>query len=200
MARSHTSPKSGEVTIGAKRSDLELVSALLDKNRKAAAEFVSLYTDPIHAYVHQRLIPRSDLVDDMVQEVFLAAWSSLEKFEGRSTLKTWLLGIARHKVESYYRTRLREPHSFDSEEGSMPEIAEEPKFDLAIDVERTMERTRSILAQLPESYSLLLLWRYWEKKSVREMAESIGRTEKAVERALARAREQFKRRWKHVDG
>jgi RNA polymerase sigma-70 factor (ECF subfamily) len=188
------------VTVGAKRSDLELVSALLGKNRKAAAEFVLLYSDPIHAYVHQRLIPRADLVDDIVQEVFLAAWGSLERFEGRSTLKTWLLGIARHKVENYYRTRLREPHSLDLDESSLPEIAEEPKFDLAIDVERTMERTRSVLAELPESYSLLLLWRYWEKKSVREMAESIGRTEKAVERALARAREQFRRRWKHVNG
>ena len=200
MTRPGTTPRSVKNLGSGGRSDLELVAALLDKNRKAAAQFVALYTDPIHAYVYHRLIPRADLVDDLVQEVFLAAWASLDRFEGRSSLKTWLLGIARHKVENYYRSRLREPHSLDLDEASTPEIMEDPRFDLAIDRERTMAQTRSVLEALPESYSLLLLWRYWEKKSVREMAENIGRTEKAVERALARAREQFKRRWNHVKG
>jgi DNA-directed RNA polymerase specialized sigma24 family protein len=48
---------------------------------------------------------------------------------------------------------------------------------------------------MPEAYSLILLWRYWEQRSTQEIAAQTGRTEKAVERMLARAREQFKRRW-----
>lgn len=177
------------------RTDQELVLELVRKNRKAAAEFVSLYSDPIHAYVHQRLIPRTDLVDDMVQEVFLAAWGNLDRFEGRSSLKTWLLGIARHKIEDHYRARLREPHSLDPEEDPPPQMVDEPTFDALIDEERVLARTRQVLGELEETSRLLLLWRYWEKRSAREMAESIGRTEKAVERALARARDQFRRRW-----
>ena len=59
------------------------------------------------------------------------------------------------------------------------------------------KKVRSILDQLPEAYSLALIWRYWEKRSAREIAEATGKTEKAIERILARARAQFKRKWNH---
>src|SRR5437867_5719177 len=89
-------------------SDKELAAAILRKDRKATAEWVSLYADSVYAYVWRRLVPRADLVDDVVQEVFLAAWESLRHFEGNSSLYNWLLGIARHKVEDCYRRRLRQ--------------------------------------------------------------------------------------------
>jgi RNA polymerase sigma-70 factor (ECF subfamily) len=171
-----------------------LVAALLNRNRKAAAEFVSLYSDSVHAYVYRRLMPRADLVDDLVQDVFLSAWDGLLKFEGRSSLKTWLLGIARHKVEDYYRTQLREM-PLDDGEDALLDVADDPQMDLAVDRTRAMLRTQSVLEELPEPSRLLLLWRYWEKRSLREIAETIGKSEKAVERALARARQQFRRRW-----
>src|SRR5918999_5108680 len=76
-----------------------LLAAVLQKDRKAAAEFVSRYADPIYAYVWRRLAPATDLVEDVVQEVFLAALDKLHTFAGESTVLAWLLGIARHKVE-----------------------------------------------------------------------------------------------------
>ena len=54
--------------------DLTLVAAVLRKDRKATAEFVNRFADPLVGYLHSRLSPRNDLVEDMVQEVFLAAW------------------------------------------------------------------------------------------------------------------------------
>ena len=51
------------------------------------------------------------------------------------------------------------------------------------------------LHSLPETYSTPLLWRYWEHRSAAEMAERTGKTVKAIERLLARARSEFKRRW-----
>ena len=70
-----------------------------------------------------------------------------------------------------------------------------PHLDEAIDRSRLEQKTHRVLAQLPEPYGLVLLWLYWEKRSAREMAESTGKTEKAIERLLARARSQFKRHW-----
>jgi RNA polymerase sigma factor (sigma-70 family) len=79
-------------------------------------------------------------------------------------------------------------------------VAEElPAVELDIeaiaDRERTERRARQVLEELPEHYSAALRWRYWEKRSARQMAEATGRTEKSIERLLARAREQFRRRW-----
>ena len=172
----------------------QLVAAILRRDRKATAEFVSRHADSIYAYVRHRLAPRADLVEDVVQEVFLAALGSLSGFRGTSLLRAWLLGIARHKVEGYYREQLRTPEPLGDSEGMEPP-AETPLIDDVIDRGRMEARTRHILQQLPESYSLVLLWRYWEGRSAREMAVATGKTEKAVERLLARARTRFKELW-----
>jgi RNA polymerase sigma-70 factor (ECF subfamily) len=174
----------------------ELVAAVIRKDRKATAELVGRFADAIHAYVRQRLAPRAEMVDDLVQEVFLAALKGLPSFAGRSSLKVWLLGIARHKVEDHYRAHLRRAETlsdFDDDSAFVP--VEQPRFDELIDDERVRDKTRRVLARLPEAYGYALLWRYWERRSVREIAAQTGRTEKAGERLLARARTQFKRLW-----
>lgn len=176
-------------------TDRELVEALIQKNRKAAAEFVARFSDPLYRYVRHRLMPRADLVDDLVQKVFLAAWDNLASFQGTSSLKNWMLGIARHKVETHYRKELRRHLFFDFDEDLLPEVAEEPRLDTELDRKRALAATREILSEMPETYRLLLLWRYWEKRSLVDIGETLGKTEKAIERALARARREFKRRW-----
>ena len=173
-----------------------LLEAVLQKDRKAAAEFVSRFADPVFGYVSRRLTPRADLVEDVVQDVFLVALQKLDTFAGQSSVVGWLLGIARHKVEDVYRARLREPDPFpDDMDGLNAGRAIEPDLDELIDAARAEEKTRRILDQLPAAYSAALLWRYWEKRSTREMAELTGQTEKAIERLLARARTYFKRLW-----
>lgn len=177
----------------------DLISAVLRKDRKATAEFVSRYADRIYSYVRYRLIPRGDMVDDLVQEVFLEGLGGLKDFRGDSKLEEWLLGIARHKVGDYYRSRLREPMALDeSAESSQPELAIESQIDELLDRERLQEKTSLVLKSLPEIYSLVLLWRYWEKKNALEMAAETGKSVKAIERTLARARAEFKRRWSDV--
>ena len=177
----------------------ELVDAVLRKDRKATAEFVSRYTDKIFSYVRYRLIPRADMVDDLVQEVFLAGLVRLEHFRGDSGLEEWLMGIARHKVGDYYRRRLREPSALDETSGkSQPELSIDPQADELLDRDRLREKTAAVLNGLPEIYSLVLLWRYWEKKSAQDMASESGKSVKAIERTLARARAEFKRRWTDV--
>jgi RNA polymerase sigma-70 factor (ECF subfamily) len=173
-----------------------LLAAVLAKDRKAAAEFVSRYTDAVYGYVSRRLAPRGDLVEDVVQDVFLAALQKLGTFAGQSSIVGWLLGIARHKVEDFYRAELREPHPLpDDGEVTSPESAVTPNLDERIDADRAQEKTRQILERLPAAYSAALQWRYWEKRTIREMAAQTGKTEKAMERLLARARTAFRRLW-----
>jgi len=175
---------------------MELAAALLRKDRKATADFVSLYADAIYAYVRRRLIPRSDLADDIVQEVFVGAWDNLANFRGESSLRAWLLGIAKHKIEDYYRQRIRQAEvlaSVDMDELEVPSAYQHSEE--LIDKRRVEDKIRATLTTLPETYSLILLWRYWEKRSAREIAIALGRTEKAVERLLARARAQFRKKW-----
>ncbi len=177
--------------------DLALVAAVLRKDRKATARFVSEHADAIYGYVRQRLAPHADRIDDLVQETFLAALANLEQFRGTASLRSWLLGIARHKVEDYYRDQLRRPTALEDATFAEP-AADRPLADETIDRERMEARTRQILRQLPEAYGVVLLWRYWENRSVRDIATSSGRTEKAIERLLARARARFREMWEQT--
>jgi RNA polymerase sigma-70 factor (ECF subfamily) len=176
-------------------SDAQLVLEVLRKDRKATADFVNRHADHVCNYVRRRLVPHTEFVDDLVQEVFLAAWESLGKFRGESSLRSWLLGIARHKVEDHYRKRLRELEVPEEEEGSAPEPIDPHNIEEAIDQQHAAKKTNEILASLPEAYSVVLRWRYWEKRGLSDIARETGKTEKAIERLLARAREQFKRNW-----
>ena len=177
------------------RDERQLVDLVLRRDRKATARFVAEYADGVYAYVRHRLAPRADAVDDVVQDVFLAALDGLSRFAGTSGLRAWLLGIARHKVEDYYRRQLRAPESLDDEPAGDGPADEAPLVDELIDRERLEARTQQVLRRLPEAYGVALLWRYWENRSVREMAEATGRTEKAIERLLARARARFRQLW-----
>jgi RNA polymerase sigma-70 factor (ECF subfamily) len=173
-----------------------LVAAVLQKDRKATAEFVARYTDPIYGYVSQRLTPRRELVEDVVQEVFLVGLQKLDTFAGESSVQGWLLGIARHKVEDIYRARLREPEEFSAaDETATSAMAVLPAIEEELDKARAQEKTHRILERLPEEYGVALLWRYWEQRSTREIAAQTGKTEKAIERLLARARARFRDLW-----
>jgi RNA polymerase sigma-70 factor (ECF subfamily) len=188
-------PQTGVEPFAAGTGERDLVASVVRKDRKAAARFVAAHIDAVYTYARHRLAPRADLVDDVVQDVFLAALKGLAAFQGQSSLRTWLIGIARHKVEDVYRQRLRMPESIDVDSITDGSVADTPAPDEQIDAARDGARARQILEQLPERYGLMLLWRYWEQRSTSEMAAAIGTTEKSVERTLARARARFKELW-----
>jgi len=177
--------------------DLRLVADILAKDRKATAEFVERYSGTVYAFVRRRLLYRPEAVDDVVQEVFLAAWRALAHFRGESHLKSWLLGIARHKLDDYHRGRAREL-AWPGDAGG-DKVADLSSETLEAQFDRATERDklRRVLQEIPEHYRLVLVLRYLEELSLREIGEITDRTEKAVERLLARARDQFRERWIH---
>jgi RNA polymerase sigma-70 factor (ECF subfamily) len=183
----------------APHEDAILVASLLRKDRKATADFVARYTDSVYGFVRARLAPRYDQVDDLVQEVFLAAWQGLGQYRATGPLQAWILGIARHRVEDHYRQRLRAPESIEEseEDGVSPATAVDfhKEFHRLLEQDELRIKAQRVLRGLPEMYRLALEWRYWHETPAREMANKTGKTEKAIERLLARARAEFRERW-----
>lgn len=176
-----------------------LIAGVLAKDRKATAEFVAHCADWLYPFVRNRLIPREEVVEDLVQEIVLAAWQALPSYRGDANLRSWVIGIARHKVEDYYRKKLK-GLEVPEEDEPLLEPAVIPALEEQLDSTALRGRVQQTLASLPEAYALALVWRYRDEKSVREMAQLSGKTEKAMERLLARARENFRRRWSNAKG
>jgi RNA polymerase sigma-70 factor (ECF subfamily) len=76
--------------------------------RQDADTWLDEHGDALYRYARSRVGER-ELAEDLVQETLLAALQSQDEFQGRSTVRTWLLAILRRKVVDHYR-RLWESH------------------------------------------------------------------------------------------
>jgi RNA polymerase sigma-70 factor (ECF subfamily) len=70
-------------------------------------QWVELHGDYLYRFALSRLRdPKT--AEDLLQEAFLAALQSLDRFEGRSTERSWLTGILKHKILDHFRRSGRE--------------------------------------------------------------------------------------------
>ncbi|MPZ43275.1 MAG: sigma-70 family RNA polymerase sigma factor [Betaproteobacteria bacterium] len=81
--------------------------------RALDSELLKDHTRYLTAYALRRVSDRS-LAEDLVQDTFLAALSAEVDFEGRSSLRTWLTGILKHKIADVFRARVRLPLSLEA--------------------------------------------------------------------------------------
>jgi RNA polymerase sigma-70 factor (ECF subfamily) len=82
------------------------------------ASWVKLYGDYLYGYALMRL-RNPELAEDAVQETLLAALKARYSFAGKSSEKTWLVGILKHKIIDQFRKQQREAAiSFDEELGN----------------------------------------------------------------------------------
>jgi RNA polymerase sigma-70 factor (ECF subfamily) len=105
------------------------------------------HTRYLQSYALRKVNDR-DLAEDLVQDTLLAALNSGSQFEGRSSVRTWLTGILKHKIIDTFRERLRAPLSLDemTESGDTyidsSVAAQSDHFDFGGDPEKQLEYKR----------------------------------------------------------
>lgn len=67
-------------------------------------EWVNAHSDYLYAFARKRIWD-DDIARDLVQDTFLAALESMGNFEGRSSERTWLTAILKHKIMDVYRKK-----------------------------------------------------------------------------------------------
>lgn len=78
-----------------------LVEAACRGDKAAFDRLVGALEGQLRGFLLRRVGPNA--VDDLLQDVWLACWVGLSKFDRRSGFKTWLYGIALHKCTDHYR-------------------------------------------------------------------------------------------------
>ncbi|MHC4399892.1 MAG: RNA polymerase sigma factor [Planctomycetota bacterium] len=152
---------------------------------------------PLYQYVHWRSGGFADLTDDVVQETWLIAVRRIRKFDPRQgSFLAWLRGIAanvlRNRLREHgRRSRGERPHRGDA-------CRESPVEKELIQRERA-ERIAAALAELPEHCEEVLRAKYLDGASVARIAEASGRTPKAVECLLRRARQMFRTKYQALE-
>lgn len=75
---------------------------------KTIRYWVEQYSDSMYSWAFYKTASK-ETAEDLVQDTFLAAFQSIEKFEGRSNPKTWLLAILNNKIADYHHKKFSRP-------------------------------------------------------------------------------------------
>jgi len=173
--------------------DILLARQITAGDQRALERFYELYADALFAFITQRLDGERQDVEDIWQDSLAAALRALPGYHGDSRLSTWLCASARRKVIDRLRAQGRNGLGLSTEadpEASLL-IDQAPLPEEYVQKQSTRIRVLATLQALPEEYRLALTARYSDGKSTAEVSSLLGKSYKATESLLSRARRAF---------
>lgn len=121
--------------------------------------------------------------EDLSQEVFVTFLETIDRFEGRSTISTWLFGILHHKAQERRRSHAREALAdpvdeiFEARFDGRGAWSQPPtQADRLVESRQTADALRDCLAGLPEQYREVFQLRQVEELSAAEVGGILGCT------------------------
>lgn len=155
------------------KNDEQLIVDCLKGGEESLEVLVRRYLKPIYGFVY-RFVGNADDAEDVTQEVFVKTWQNLKKFKRDKNFKTWVFSIARNAALDFLRKKKAAPFS-DFPDFEIEGIAD--SMPLPQDVfERTdtAQVLASVVEKLPPPYRAVLILRYNDHFTFKEMSESLG--------------------------
>lgn len=181
-------------------ADKQLARRLLDGDQRSFDAFFNTYYPRLYRFALTRLGNDVDLADETAQVVLCQAISKLDTYRGEAPLFSWLCTFCRYELSKQRKARDRaqgdQPLTEDDPtvraalDSLLAESAEDP--DIALQQTEVRRLIKVAMDHLPAVYAEALEMKYIQELSVKEMASSLGKSTKATESTLSRAREAFK--------
>jgi RNA polymerase sigma-70 factor (ECF subfamily) len=167
---------------------------LIEAAQRDPRRFAELYQqnfERVYAFIARRVRGRA-AAEDLTSEVFQRALETLPRFEWRGIpFAAWLLRIARNALADHWQRAAREQGNPGAEETEEPIDMEE--------VERRAALFR-LVEGLPADQRRVVVERFVEQRSIREIAQALGRSEGAVKQLQFRALENLRARMSESHG
>ena len=161
-------------------NERQLVLQAQDGNSEAFGQLYDAYMERIYRFVYFR-VEDQQTAEDITSQVFLKAWSNLDRFSfSRTPYLAWLYTIAHNAVIDHYRTR-KVTTALDDVQLSQPDHSETVEND--IDLTAEMQSVKSALQALTDDQQKVLTLKFIEGMSNNEIAHQLGKREGAI-RAL----------------
>lgn len=169
-----------------------LVARVRAGERQAFDILYDRYLKRVYSFVQRRMGNPADS-EELVQEVFLSAFSSLDSFRGESSFASWVLGIARRTVANRYKRKRARSVSL----GSDPDVAQletigvetpETPLEHYEYLERIAQIDADVQSVLNGEQRQLFRLHHLEHRSIAEIATRLGKSQDAVKSNLYRTR------------
>jgi RNA polymerase sigma-70 factor (ECF subfamily) len=167
-----------------KNSDERLLAEFVAGDEDALSRLIERHRPGVSRFARRQLGSRSSWADDVTQDVFVTVARAARRFAGRSTLRTWLFGIALNICRQYLR-RERQTES-DEVLATLPDASLDPLQRL--ERNERLGRLRAAMRALTPQHRLVLRLRDGEDMSYEEIARAIGVPTGTVRSRLHNAR------------
>ncbi len=158
--------------------DTELIDMLREPRtqRDAFAALVKQYSEPLYWKVRRIVLTHED-ANDVLQNAFVKAWSSLHTFQGKSTLFTWLYRIAINEALDFLRKqKMVNNISADEEAGIAARLMGDPYFD----GDAAQALLQEAVARLPEVQRTVFQMKYFDNMKYSEISHVLHTSEGAL--------------------
>ena len=162
----------------------------------AFAVFYEQAFPEVYRYVFRAVLGNRALAEDLTQETFVTVVAAVH--DGRAEIHSmpWMIAVARHKLIDHYRHAECEQRRLTSLWSSGSGRVDDDLDDLDVqDPDHAIELLRNLLP----AHRLVLVLRYLDDLSVNEIARSLGRSVRATESLLVRARRELARNYREID-
>jgi RNA polymerase sigma-70 factor (ECF subfamily) len=178
-----------------KEADERLLIAEAQRNPARFAELYENNFERVYAYVVRRVGDRAE-TEDLTSEVFHHALANLQRFEWRGIpFAAWLYRIAANLISDRWQRNSRE-QVVDDPEQIEAAVAKTADFEEEVERKATLFR---LVNTLPAEQRRVVVLRFVEEKSIKEVAREIRKTEGAVKQLQFRALTALRARMEGAD-
>ncbi|MEJ2089332.1 MAG: sigma-70 family RNA polymerase sigma factor [Gammaproteobacteria bacterium] len=168
--------------------DQALIARIAAGDRRAFELLFSKYGERVFRYAH-RLISDVTKAEEVANDVMLEVWKTAARFEGRSKVSTWILGITRHLALNAVRRKTLDTVDV----ADAPELADDKQVDGAVEHDRDVlgEGIRAALAELSAEHRDVIELTFFHGCTYHEIAEIVGCPENTVKTRMYHAKRQL---------
>jgi len=175
-------------------NDSDVVARARDGDTEAFRALVERHSRSLF-HLAYRITGNENDAEDVVQETFLKAYRTLQRFESRAGFGTWLYRIAANCAVDLLRARQRRG---ETQGGAPPALvdnlpAEQPEPDRVVLGAEAQRRMSAAMAQLTPNEKAAFVMRHHEGLSIEEIGRALGLRDNATKQSIFRAVQKLRR-------
>lgn len=135
----------------------------------AFSKIVRQYSEPLYWHIRRMVLSHDD-TNDLMQNTFIKAWTSIDTFRGDSQLSTWLYRIAINETLTFLNKR-KQTIPIDSPEAS---VVEQLESDTYFNGDQAEAKFQEALQKLPPKQRMVFNMKYYEEMKYEEISEILN--------------------------
>lgn len=165
-----------------------LIKRILSGEVEAFREIIEEYNSSIRIYFASRIYD-PQTVDDLTQEVFIAVYENLKKFDASRNFRNWILGFAANKAKSYFRKQKNKRTAYEKliDHINQNVLSDEENDEMSSPVSHLEE----CLKRLPDRAKNILRSRFYENEKVKDIADAYKMSVDALSALIYRSKKKL---------